>query len=157
MQSTDPDLYPFAWHSMQSQYRHFMANRWRDGRAVVQSIQYERERAIFFLLVFDDSELTTKARFCRNPDRTIKRLQLEAAVQAIFGRITYSQAVDGPTSAQSAYGAVYSVHGVTDGPQLRLRRPRPWSGKAGGFRQCRPVGSTPCCPTQAHKPEGYKV
>ena len=68
-----------------------------------------------------DPDIATDPRFSNNTDRTANRTELEAAIQAVFGRLTYSQAVDRLTEAQTAYGAINSVHDLIDHPQLRTR------------------------------------
>ncbi len=93
-----------------------------DGREVVLSIQNEREWAAFCRLVLGDSELATDPRFTSNAARTGNRPELEAAVQAVFGRLTYPEAVDRLTESQTAYGAINSVHDLINHPQLRTRR-----------------------------------
>ena len=90
-----------------------------EGREVVLSIQNEREWVAFCNVVLNDPPFATDARFCSNTARTMNRPELEAAVQAVFGQLTYAQAVDRLTEAQTAYGAVNSVHELINHPQLR--------------------------------------
>ena len=92
-----------------------------DGRDVVLSIQNEREWLNFCQSVLGDPDIATDSRFSNNQARTANRTELEAAIQAVFGRLTYAQAVDRLTEAQTAYGAINSVHDLIDHPQLRTR------------------------------------
>lgn len=93
-----------------------------DGRELVLSIQNEREWVSFCRIVLEDPGLAIDARFDNNTSRTRNRLELEAAVQAVFGRLTYAEAVDRLTEAQTAYGSINSVHELIKHPQLRTRR-----------------------------------
>jgi itaconate CoA-transferase len=93
-----------------------------DGREVVLSIQNEREWASFCRIVLGQPDLSTDPRFDNNTVRTRNRADLEAAVQAIFGRLTYAEAIDRLTEAQTAYGSINSVHDLITHPQLRTRR-----------------------------------
>lgn len=93
-----------------------------DGRELVLSIQNEREWANFCRIVLGEPGLATDPRFESNNARTRNRPELEAAVQAVFGRLTYAEAIDRLTEAQTAYGAINSVHDLITHPQLRTRR-----------------------------------
>lgn len=93
-----------------------------DGREVVLSIQNEREWVNFCRAVLGNPELAGDPRFNSNTARTQNRAELEAAIQAVFGRLTYAEAVDRLTEAQTAYGAINSVHDLIGHPQLRTRR-----------------------------------
>ena len=92
-----------------------------DGRDIVLSIQNEREWLSFCQAVLGEPDIATDPRFSNNQARTANRSELEAAIQAVFGRLTYAQAVDRLTEAQTAYGAINSVHDLIDHPQLRTR------------------------------------
>ncbi len=92
-----------------------------DGREIVLSIQNEREWANFCSTVLQDAALATDARFADNAARVRNRVQLEAAVQAVFGRLSHAQAVDRLTEAQTAFGAINSVHDLINHPQLRTK------------------------------------
>ena len=54
-------------------------------------------------------------------DHRDRRPELEALVQAEFSLLTYAQAVDRLTEAQTAYGAINSVHDLIGHPQLRTK------------------------------------
>ncbi|CAD5371413.1 Carnitine dehydratase [Rubrivivax sp. A210] len=92
-----------------------------DGREVVLSIQNEREWVSFCATVLQQPDLATDPRFDGNSHRTAHRDELEARVQAVFSGLTYAQAVDRLTEAQTAYGAINSVHDLIQHPQLRTR------------------------------------
>jgi crotonobetainyl-CoA:carnitine CoA-transferase CaiB-like acyl-CoA transferase len=93
----------------------------RDGREFVLSIQNEREWASFCKLVLLQPAIARDARFATNGLRTANRAELEALVQRVFDELTYAQAVDRLTDAQTAYGAINSVHDLIQHPQLRTR------------------------------------
>ena len=92
-----------------------------DGRDVVLSIQNEREWFDFCQAVLGDPTIATDPRFLNNSVRTANRTDLEATIQAVFGQLTYSEAVDRLTESRTAYGAINSVHDLIDHPQLRTR------------------------------------
>ncbi len=92
-----------------------------EGRELVLSIQNEREWLTFCKVVLNDVSIATDPRFVGNRARTQNRAVLDEAVQAVFGRLTYAEAVDRLTEAQTAYGAINSVHDLINHPQLRTR------------------------------------
>ena len=92
-----------------------------DGREVVLSIQNEREWANFCRVVLGEPGLATDARFNNNAVRTRNRVELEASIQAVVGRLTYAEMIDRLTEAQTAYGSINSVHDLIAHPQLRTR------------------------------------
>ncbi len=92
-----------------------------DGRELVLSIQNEREWASFCEVFMGNAAMSTDKRFCNNALRTSHRDALEADIQTVFGRLAYPQAVDRLTQAQTAYGAINSVHDLIEHPQLRTR------------------------------------
>lgn len=92
-----------------------------DGRELVLSIQNEREWSNFCKVVLGDESISADPRFTGNRARIQNRIVLDEAVQAVFGRLTYAEAVDRLTEAQTAYGAINSVHDLISHPQLRTR------------------------------------
>ncbi len=92
-----------------------------DGRELVLSIQNEREWANFCERVLRQPQIATDARFASNNVRTGNRTELETIVQGVFAELTYAEAVDRLTDAQTAYGAINSVHDLIQHPQLRTR------------------------------------
>jgi crotonobetainyl-CoA:carnitine CoA-transferase CaiB-like acyl-CoA transferase len=93
-----------------------------DGRELVLSIQNEREWVNFCTLVLNDASIATDPRFSSNKVRTQNRTELEKEIQAVFGRLTFAQAIDRLTESQTAYGSINSVHDLIRHPQLRTRR-----------------------------------
>ena len=93
-----------------------------DGREVVLSIQNEREWASFCKVVLDDESIAGDPRFAGNNARIQNRTLLDGIVQAVFGRLTYAEVIDRLTEAQTAYGAINSVHDLISHPQLRTRQ-----------------------------------
>ena len=92
-----------------------------DGREVVLSIQNEREWANFCAVALGDAGLAGDPRFGSNAARVQHRDALEAAVQAVFGGLSYAQVIDRLTEAQTAFGAINSVHDLIGHPQLRTK------------------------------------
>jgi itaconate CoA-transferase len=92
-----------------------------DGREIVLSIQNEREWVQFCAAVLQIPELASDPRFANNSRRTANRIDLEARIQAVFSSLSYAQAVDRLTEAQTAFGAINSVHDLIQHPQLRTR------------------------------------
>jgi crotonobetainyl-CoA:carnitine CoA-transferase CaiB-like acyl-CoA transferase len=92
-----------------------------DGREIVLSIQNEREWVNFCAVVLGDASIATDARFVDNASRVRHRPQLEAAIQAVFGRLSHGEATDRLTEAQTAFGAINSVHDLIEHPQLRTK------------------------------------
>ncbi|MDE1949114.1 MAG: CoA transferase [Burkholderiales bacterium] len=92
-----------------------------DGRAIVLSIQNEREWANFCTVVMGDAAMASDPRFCSNAARVQHREALEEAVQCAFARLSHAQAIARLTEAQTAFGAINSVHDLIDHPQLRTR------------------------------------
>jgi itaconate CoA-transferase len=93
----------------------------RDGREFVLSIQNEREWASFCERVLLQPAIAKDVRFATNGLRTGNRADLEALIQRVFDDLTYAQAVDRLTDAQTAYGAINSVHDLIRHPQLQTR------------------------------------
>ncbi len=87
-----------------------------DGREIVISIQNEREWASFCAAVLQQPELAADPRFNTNSQRTAKRDDLEARIQQVFDTLSYAQAADRLTQAQTAYGAINSVHELIQHP-----------------------------------------
>jgi itaconate CoA-transferase len=92
-----------------------------DGTELVLSIQNEREWRAFCEEVLRIPELPADARFCNNAMRIANRDALDALVQEVFATLCYADAVSRLAAAQTAYGAINSVQGLIDHPQLRTR------------------------------------
>jgi itaconate CoA-transferase len=92
-----------------------------DGKELVIAIQNEREWASFCAIVLQRPELAVDPRFAGNNVRTANRDSLEALVAGVLGQLTYAEAIDRLTEAQTAYGTINSVHDLIGHPQLRTR------------------------------------
>jgi crotonobetainyl-CoA:carnitine CoA-transferase CaiB-like acyl-CoA transferase len=92
-----------------------------DGREVVLSIQNEREWTRFCDRVLLRPDLGIDPRFSTNEVRTRHRELLDRLVQETFSELSYAEAVDRLTDAQTAYGAINSVHELIGHPQLRTK------------------------------------
>ncbi|MET0540342.1 MAG: CaiB/BaiF CoA-transferase family protein [Variovorax sp.] len=92
-----------------------------DGREFVLSIQNEREWANFCERVLLRPDIASDVRFASNAVRTSNRGDLESLIRDVFAGLTYAQVVDRLTEAQTAYGAINSVHDLIQHPQLRTR------------------------------------
>ena len=92
-----------------------------DGRELVLSIQNEREWVNFCRAFMLRTELATEPRFADNAARTSNRAELEALIQNVFSELNHAAAVDRLTQAQTAFGAINSVHDLITHPQLRTR------------------------------------
>ena len=100
----------------------------RDGREFVLSIQNEREWVNFCERVLQQPALASSPSFVSNTERTRNRVELEALIQGVFSNLSYAQVVERLAAAQTAYGAVNSVHDLIAHPQLRTR-PMPVNGR----------------------------
>jgi crotonobetainyl-CoA:carnitine CoA-transferase CaiB-like acyl-CoA transferase len=92
-----------------------------DGREIVLSIQNEREWTNFCAVVLGDAGLASDPRFNSNAARVRHRDALDSVVQAVFDRLGYAEATDRLTEAQTAFGAINSVHDLIGHPQLRTK------------------------------------
>jgi len=92
-----------------------------DGRELVISIQNEREWKKFCDLVLQRPGAATDPRFESNAARTTNRDALDSLVAETFAQLTYGQAVDRLTDAQTAFGAINTVHDLIEHPQLRTK------------------------------------
>jgi itaconate CoA-transferase len=92
-----------------------------DGREIVLSIQNEREWASFCEVVLGEPGMAGHPHFDSNAARVRHRAELDAAIQTVFERLTYAEAADRLTEAQTAFGAINSVHDLIGHPQLRTR------------------------------------
>ena len=99
----------------------------RDGREFVLSIQNEREWVNFCDRVLQQPALASSPSFVSNTERTRNRVELEALIQGVFSDLSYADVVGRLAAAQTAYGAINSVHDLIEHPQLRTR-PMPVNG-----------------------------
>lgn len=93
----------------------------REGREIVLSIQNEREWASFCDLVLGEAAMTADVRFASNAARVQHRAALDAAIQAVLGRLPYDEMIERLARAQTAFGAIRTVDELIAHPQLRTR------------------------------------
>jgi len=98
-----------------------------DGREFVLSIQNEREWVSFCDRVLLQPALASNPSFVSNTERTRNRTELEALIQGVFSALSYADIGGRFAAAQTAYGAINSVHDLIHHPQLRTR-PMPVNG-----------------------------
>ncbi len=90
-----------------------------DGKAVLFSIQNEREWEMFCAKVLERPELAADPRFAGNSARVAARPALDADIDAVFGALTRDQVVARLEGARIAYGRVSSLEDVAQHPQNR--------------------------------------
>ena len=97
MHCNNPELYPSATgqHAGQPRYGHLIGNRWIDSNGTPLPVVAPARRTAPCWM-----------RPCR---------------RCPAGLLTYAEAVDRLTEAQTAYGAINSVHDLISHPQLRTR------------------------------------
>jgi crotonobetainyl-CoA:carnitine CoA-transferase CaiB-like acyl-CoA transferase len=91
-----------------------------DGKAVLISIQNEREWATLCAEVLGDAALATDARFAGNSKRVDNRAALDAIILAAFGRVPRDVVVARLEQARIAYGRVSTLEDVAQHPQNRF-------------------------------------
>ena len=95
-----------------------------DGRELVLAVQNDREWQRFCQAVLLSPELATDPRFADGAARARHPDLIEATIQAVIGQLTYGETADRLTEAQTAFGAINSVHDLINHPQLRTRMMR---------------------------------
>ena len=90
-----------------------------DGKAVILSIQNEREWARLCAEVLGDADLAGDARFCTNNLRVAHRGELDALVAAALGRCTRAEAMAKLEAAGVANGALNELDDLIAHPQRR--------------------------------------
>jgi len=91
-----------------------------DGKAVLISIQNEREWAALCAEVLGDAALATNPRFSGNSQRVAHRAALDAIILAAFGGLPRDEVVARLTGARIAYGRVSTLEDVARHPQNRF-------------------------------------
>ena len=91
-----------------------------DGRAVILSIQNEREWARLCAEVLEDASLATDPRFVTNGLRVANRVELDAGVAAALRLLSRAQAMERLHAAGIAYGALNALDDLIVHPQRRL-------------------------------------
>ena len=90
-----------------------------DGRAVVISIQNEREWRTLCAEVLGAAELASDARFSSNALRTTNRTALDARVSDVFSRLPHAQALAKLAAAKIAFASVNEIADLSTHAQLR--------------------------------------
>jgi len=90
-----------------------------DGKAVLISIQNEREWAALCTEVLGDAALASDPRFAGNNARVANRAALDAIILAVFGSMPREQVVARLERARIAYGRVSTMEDVAQHPQNR--------------------------------------
>lgn len=90
-----------------------------DGKAVLISIQNEREWAALCADVLGDAGLATDPRFANNSLRVANRDELDAIILAVFGAQPRETVVQRLEQARIAYGRVSTMDDVVKHPQNR--------------------------------------
>jgi itaconate CoA-transferase len=97
-----------------------------DGRAIVISIQNEREWRRFCAAILGDASLASDPRFADNNRRVANRRALDARVAAVFAAETREALGRRLKSAEIAFGNLNTVEDLARHPQLRrLATPTP--------------------------------
>ena len=90
-----------------------------DGKAILFSIQNEREWASLCENVLDDAAVATDPRFDANVKRVANRAALDAIILAAFARHPLEAVVEKLEKAKVAYGRVSSLDDLKVHPQNR--------------------------------------
>ncbi|MGQ3675168.1 CaiB/BaiF CoA transferase family protein [Xanthobacter sp. TB0139] len=90
-----------------------------DGKAVLFSIQNEREWAIFCADVLGDAELAADPRFENNSLRVTNRPALDDIIVQVFSAAPREEMVERLEKARVAYGRVSTMEDVAHHPQNR--------------------------------------
>lgn len=90
-----------------------------DGKAVLLSIQNEREWAVFCRDVLERPEIAADPRFADNSKRVANRPALEAVIDEVFARLDRDEAARRLEAARIAYGRVSTMEDVARHPQNR--------------------------------------
>lgn len=90
-----------------------------DGKAVLFSIQNEREWMLFCADVLGLPDLAADPRFASNPDRVAHRPALDEIIRAVFADVPREAMVARLEAARIAYGRVSTMEDVARHPQNR--------------------------------------
>ncbi|WP_421995684.1 CaiB/BaiF CoA transferase family protein [Roseococcus sp.] len=91
----------------------------KDGALILISIQNEREWALFAEHFLQEKELITREGFRLNVQRVANRPEVDAHIGGVFGSLTRQDCVERLTKANTAYGFVNDVHGLSSHKALR--------------------------------------
>lgn len=90
-----------------------------DGAWLLVAIQNEREWREFCALVLLEPELPVTRGFESNVERVANRAAVEARIAAVFAQLTRAEAVARLQRANTAFGSVNDVQGLSRHPALR--------------------------------------
>lgn len=90
-----------------------------DGKAVLISIQNEREWAALCSEVLGDKTLAADPRFSSNTNRVANRPALDGVINKVFGEASREAIIEKLECARVAYGRVSSLEDVARHPQNR--------------------------------------
>ena len=91
----------------------------QDNSIVLVAIQNEREWTAFCASVLQRADFACRPGFESNAARVANRLEVDAIVAAVLGRLTRAEAVARLGLARTAYGFVNDVAGLASHPALR--------------------------------------
>jgi len=91
-----------------------------DGKAVLISIQNEREWRSLCKNVLGDAGIAEDARFATNPKRAANRPALDAIINSVFGRAPRDAIIEKLAAAKVAYGRLSSLDDLVAHPQNRF-------------------------------------
>jgi crotonobetainyl-CoA:carnitine CoA-transferase CaiB-like acyl-CoA transferase len=91
-----------------------------DGKAVLFSIQSEREWRNFCADILGQPDLPKDRRFCDNTARVANRPALDALVSAVFGSVPRDEMTVKLEAARIAYGRVSTMEDLVAHPQNRF-------------------------------------
>jgi crotonobetainyl-CoA:carnitine CoA-transferase CaiB-like acyl-CoA transferase len=91
-----------------------------DGKAVLFSIQNEREWASFCEKTLQRADVASDARFNSNPNRVANRPALDAIINDVFGVRPREDVIARLEDAKIAYGRVSTMEDLAAHPQNRL-------------------------------------
>lgn len=90
-----------------------------DGKAVLISIQNEREWAVFCAAILGDAALARDPRFDSNSARVANRAVLDAILRPVFAAVPRDTMADRLRTARIAYGRVSEMEDLLHHPQNR--------------------------------------
>ncbi|MDH3229597.1 MAG: CoA transferase [Alphaproteobacteria bacterium] len=93
-----------------------------DGKAVLISIQNEREWRSLCANVLGDADIADDARFATNPKRAANRPALDAILNDVFGHAPRAAIIAKLAGAKVAYGRLSSLDDLVAHPQNRFIR-----------------------------------
>jgi crotonobetainyl-CoA:carnitine CoA-transferase CaiB-like acyl-CoA transferase len=119
------------------------AYRLFDGSEVVIAIQNEREWVKLCTDVLEQADLAAGPRFNSNTARVANRPALDAAIGAVFGRLTRTEAIRRLREARIAFGSLNGVADLSAHAQLRrIETPAPSGPVQGVAPPARWAGET---------------